>query len=85
LPPLEAMRLGVPAIVSNAGSLPEVCGTAAIQVGVDDARGLAEAIARLVRSKDERAALVAAGRKRAATLTWDAAARATLDAYRRCG
>src|SRR5205814_10273483 len=47
LPPLEAMRLGVPAVVSNAGSLPEVCGDAAVQVGPDDSRALAEAVARL--------------------------------------
>ena len=29
LPPLEAMLCGCPALVSNAGSLPEVCGSGA--------------------------------------------------------
>ncbi len=36
LPPLEAMRLGVPSIVSTGGSLPEVCGGGAIIVRPDD-------------------------------------------------
>jgi len=82
LPPLEAMRLGVPAVVSSAGSLPEVCGAAAVQVGVDDAAALAAAVARLMRSDGERAALAEAGRRRAAGFTWERAARETIEVYR---
>lgn len=82
LPPLEAMRLGVPAVVSNAGSLPEVCGDAAVQVGPDDARALAAAIARLMRSEGERAALAEAGRRRAAGFTWERTAQRTIELYR---
>jgi len=81
LPPLEAMRLGVPAVVSNAGSLPEVCGDAAVQVGPDDARALAAAVARLLRSEGERAALAEAGRRRAAGFTWERTARRTIELY----
>src|SRR5919197_652183 len=43
LPPLEAMRLGVPCIVSEAGALPEVCGEAARKGSPDD--GFAPALA----------------------------------------
>jgi len=82
LPPLEAMRRGVPAVVSTAGSLPEVCGDAAVQVDPDDAGGLAAAVARLMRSGPERAALAEAGRRRAAGFTWERTARRTLDVYR---
>src|SRR6185295_10333360 len=82
LPPLEAMRLGVPAVVSNAGSLPEVCGDAAVQVGPDDDGALAAAVARLMRSEGERAALAEAGRRRAAGFTWERCARRTIELYR---
>jgi len=82
LPPLEAMRLGVPAVVSNAGSLPEVCGEAAVQVGADDVGALAAAVARLMRSEGERAALAEAGRRRAAGFTWERCARRTVELYR---
>ncbi len=81
LPPLEAMRLGVPTIVSDAGALPEVCGDAALAVRPDEAEGLAAALARLLHSKDERWAWAERGRERAARFTWKACARATLAAY----
>jgi glycosyltransferase involved in cell wall biosynthesis len=82
LPPLEAMRLGVPAIVSSAGSLPEVCGEAAVQVAPDDVRGLGEAIARLMTAPGERRARSEAGRRRAASFTWERTARQTVEVYR---
>lgn len=81
LPPLEAMHLGTPTIVSNAGALPEVCGDAALSVRPDDAEGLAQAIDRLLKSPDERRALAEKGRARAARFTWKRTAEATLAAY----
>ncbi|MHB8878158.1 MAG: glycosyltransferase family 4 protein [Myxococcaceae bacterium] len=81
LPPLEAMRLGVPTIVSTAGSLPEVCGEGAVQVDPDDAEGLAGAIDRLLSSKRERSALAKAGRRQAALFTWKRCAQETLAVY----
>ncbi len=81
LPPLEAMRLGTPTIVSNAGSLPEVCGDAALAVGPDDADGLSRAIDRLLRSPDERRALADKGKARAAEFTWKRTAEGTLAVY----
>ncbi|MBL8918993.1 MAG: glycosyltransferase family 4 protein [Myxococcaceae bacterium] len=83
LPPLEAMRLGVPTIVSNAGSLPEVCGDAAWQVGVDDVDGLAQKLSSLLDSPAQRQALGAAGRAHALTFSWARAAKATLRVYAR--
>jgi glycosyltransferase involved in cell wall biosynthesis len=81
LPPLEAMRLGVPCIVSDAGALPEVCGDAALKVSPDDGFALAQAIERLLDDGAERERLVAAGRARAARFTWDSCAEKTLEVY----
>jgi glycosyltransferase involved in cell wall biosynthesis len=78
LPPLEAMRLGVPTIVANAGSLPEICGDGAEYVSPDDVQGLADAIVRALR--DGRA-LAEKGRARTAAFTWAECARRTLDVY----
>ncbi|XXF80092.1 glycosyltransferase family 1 protein [Myxococcaceae bacterium GXIMD 01537] len=81
LPPLEAMRLGVPVISSNAGSLPEVCGDAALLVSPDDAEGLSRAIERVLGSPEERRRLSEAGRHQAERFTWRRAAEQTLVAY----
>lgn len=83
LPPLEAMRLGVPTIVSNAGSLPEVCGDGALQVSVDDDRGLAETLERLLANPTERQNLSARGLTLARRYSWADTATKTLDVYRR--
>jgi len=81
LPPLEAMRLGTATIVSNAGSLGEVCGDAAPAVRPDDAEGLAELMDRLMRSPEERRSWAERGRRRAAEFTWRRAAEGTLAVY----
>ena len=79
LPVAEAMARGVPVVTSGGTSTEEVAGGAAVLVDpldVDDiARGLSEALADGDR-------LGAAGRQRARTLSWEATAAATLDAYR---
>ena len=54
LPPLEAMACGVPVIASNAGSLSEVLGHAAILVESGNPKRLSEEIARLLRDEEER-------------------------------
>ena len=70
LPPLEAMALGTPVVVSTAGALPEVCGDAAVQVRPDDAAGLAAALRRLLESPDDRRARAEAGRRHAQQFRW---------------
>jgi glycosyltransferase involved in cell wall biosynthesis len=81
LPPLEAMRLGTPAIVSTTGATPEVCGEGAWAVRPEDTEGLAHALDTLMRSEDERRRWVERGRARAARFTWARCAEATLEAY----
>lgn len=82
LPVAEAMALGVPVVCSDAPALVEVTGGAALTVPVDDVVALAEALAAVVSDAALRARLVAAGRERAAGMTWAAAASATWAAYR---
>lgn len=48
LPPLEAMASGVPVIVSNSSSLPEICGNAAIYVSANEPKNIANAITELI-------------------------------------
>ncbi|MCI0571592.1 MAG: glycosyltransferase family 4 protein [Myxococcaceae bacterium] len=82
LPPLEAMRAGVPVIASTAGAIPEVCGGAAVLVDPDDAAGLAAALSRLLSSEEERRHRAELGREQAARFTWRRAAQQTLEVYR---
>lgn len=83
LPPLEAMHLGVPTIVSTEGSLPEVCGDGALQVGPDDAAGLAARLDELLRDGARRAEWSKKGQARAALFRWKRTALATAQAYAR--
>jgi hypothetical protein len=75
LPVAEAMACGCPVITTPVASLPEVAGDAAIYIDPDDPRSLQEAFD-IVREPHRRDALVAAGRRRAAALTWAHAASA---------
>jgi glycosyltransferase involved in cell wall biosynthesis len=73
------MACGCPAIISNQPAMVEVCGDAALQCNADDADELAD-LMRLVHDDPvRRAALIAAGRARAARFTWRATARKLLD------
>ena len=78
LPPLEAMRLGVPTVVSDIPALREVVGEGALRVSPDDPRALAVVLDRLLGSASDRAALGRRGLARAESFTWDTAARAHL-------
>ena len=72
LPPIEAMAAGCPALVSRAASMPEVCGDAALYFDPFDIRDMADKLARIVTDQQLRETLRAAGKRRAAQLTWDA-------------
>lgn len=75
LPPLEAMLLGCPAIISPCGALPEVCADAAIQVEPSDAAGWAAAVRALLDDADFRRKYSQDGQLRAREFTWEKAAR----------
>lgn len=83
LPPLEAMRLGVPTVVGRAGSLPEVCGEAALYVDPEDVQGLARTLSRLLESPEECRDWSAKGRAHAKAFTWKRTAEQTWQVYQR--
>ena len=82
LPPLEAMASGTPVITSNAASLPEVVGDAALLVAPDDEAALADAMVRGVTDRALREQMLARGLAQAAKFSWTRAARETTDIYR---
>lgn len=75
LPPLEAMILGCPAVVAPCGALPEVCGEAALTADPHDAGHWVEQIRALADNAELSARMRDAGRRQAATFTWENAAR----------
>jgi glycosyltransferase involved in cell wall biosynthesis len=73
LPPLEAMACGTPVVASDAGSLPEVLGNAALLVP-PEARGLGRGMERVLLSKVARSELAERGLARAGSFSWDSTA-----------
>jgi glycosyltransferase involved in cell wall biosynthesis len=83
LPPLEAMACGTPVIVSDTSSLPEVVGDAGWLVHPEDVEGLTVAMYRILSDENLRREMRAKGLKRAATFSWERAARQTIQVYRK--
>jgi glycosyltransferase involved in cell wall biosynthesis len=79
IPVLEAMASGVPVIVANNSSLPEVAGEAALYFDTTDAAALAACLERVMLDETLRSALIEKGRQRAAEFSWQKCARQTLD------
>ncbi|MFE9744115.1 glycosyltransferase family 4 protein [Saccharothrix saharensis] len=83
LPVLEAMARGCPVIGSDLPVLHEVGGDDMVYFDPYDRASIAAAVRKVVNDVDAQQALAAAGRKRAATFTWQRAADATAEVYRR--
>jgi glycosyltransferase involved in cell wall biosynthesis len=83
LPVLEAMARGVPVACSNASSLPEVAGDAALLFDPHDEVAIAGALRRLLDDATLREQLHARGLARVKEFTWERTARLTLESYRR--
>lgn len=83
LPAVEAMASGVPVIVSDRASLPEVVGDAGISLSPEDVTGMRNALLRMGEDAAERQRLAAAGVAQASQFTWARCGRQTADVYRR--
>lgn len=81
LPVLEGMQFGAPTIASTSTSIPEVAGDAAILLEPEDIEGLAQAMLRLCREKEQRSKLSEQARSRAAGFDWKKSAATLFQLY----
>jgi len=85
LPVLEAMYCGAPVIASNATSLPEAGGDAALYAAPDDVEALAGYAEHLLADDAFRKLIVDKGNKRARKHTWAEAAEMVVSLYEELG
>ncbi len=81
-PVLEAMGCGVPVVISDRASLPEIAGGAALEVSPDDSTAHAHALERLLFDETLRQDLRAQGLERARAFTWERCCEETVALYR---
>jgi glycosyltransferase involved in cell wall biosynthesis len=81
LPLLEAMACGTPVVSSNATSLPEVAGDAAVYFEPIDVSGMVSTIGAVLQDATLRAELRERGLQRAARFSWKACAKAAVAVY----
>jgi glycosyltransferase involved in cell wall biosynthesis len=81
LPPLEAMACGTPVISSNATSLPEIVGDAALQVDPRSPLAWAESLRAVLSDDARRAEMRERGLAQAQKFSWTRAAEETLAVY----
>jgi glycosyltransferase involved in cell wall biosynthesis len=82
-PPVEAMGCGCPVAASDRGSLPEVCGEAALIFDAESPASVADAIGRVTADHGLRARLCEEGLQRAAHFNWRTAAEGHGSIYER--
>ena len=81
LPPLEAMAHGTPVLTSNASSLPEVVGNAAVMVNPENVFEIMRALHRVLIDPVLREKLKQRGYEQAKKFSWDDSARKILSVY----
>lgn len=81
LPPIEAMAVGCPVLVSDIPALRETCGDAALYCDPHAPGDIARQLRAMLADSVLRARLVERGRLRAARFTWDAAAQTVADVF----
>ena len=81
LPPLEAMATGTPVVTSNASSLPEVVGNAAVLVNPENVFEIMRALHRVLLDQPLRDRLKERCYQQAQRFSWDIAAQRTLKVY----
>ncbi len=82
LPVLEAMQCGCPVVASDATSIPEVAGDAAVLVNALDSKDLADAIYRVITDMELRKKLIDSGFEQVKKFSWDRCADTMLKVIR---
>lgn len=82
---LEAFASGVPAIVSNVSSIPEIAGDAAEFVNPLDVQNIADAMLKLAADENLKQSLREKGKKQIEKFNWEKCARETLEVYKSFG
>jgi glycosyltransferase involved in cell wall biosynthesis len=75
------MACGCPVVVSNAASLPEVCGDAGVYVDPNDVSRIAEGICKVLTDSELKRGLVEKGFERARLFGWEKTAKETLEIF----
>jgi glycosyltransferase involved in cell wall biosynthesis len=70
LPPLEAMKCGVPVVISDRTAMPEICGAAATYIDPDDPNDIACKINLLLNDPELYKVKIKKGLERAANFVW---------------
>jgi glycosyltransferase involved in cell wall biosynthesis len=83
LPPLEAMACGIPVVCSNAASLPEVVGEAALSFSPYDEDEMIKSVEAALTDKNMRDSLVQKGLKRTEKFGWNKSAVKVFDNFKR--
>lgn len=78
LPPLEAMASGVPVVVSNVSSLPEVVGDAGKLIDPNSVESIAAGLLEVLTDKNTRAQMIQKGLEQSKKFTWEECAKKTL-------
>lgn len=85
IPLLEAMAVGCPVVSSNAGSLSEVGGAAALYFDPKNQADMVSKISKVLDSENLRKDLIKKGQKRVKNFSWEKLAKQTLEVYNQCG
>ncbi|MDZ4743856.1 MAG: glycosyltransferase family 1 protein [Verrucomicrobiota bacterium] len=80
--PLEAMACGTPALISRAGSLPEVCGDAALYFDPLKPEEIAARMKQIVLEKNLRQEMIERGKARAKEFTWEKCVDGIIELYK---
>jgi glycosyltransferase involved in cell wall biosynthesis len=81
LPILEAMACGLPTVIADSSSLPEVGGSAAVLLSSTDEEAWSEALLTLLGNEQERENMVEAGFVQVRRFSWRKAAQELLQVY----
>jgi len=81
----DALAAGVPTVIANISSLPELCGEAGVRLTTLSSDAVAQALGPVLRDPKRQQQLSQLGRERAATFSWHACAEGHLRAYHSAG